>query len=108
MHDGLLKLIGNFKSLDDRCATAALLKKIKYEGAKVDGAATASAMFALARDLADSESKAAKKFQDEQIGVGPAGAGAVQNIGPDGMPLERFPRRKVLERLVDLLPDSRL
>jgi hypothetical protein len=102
VHDGLIKLIANSKSLDDRCATAALLKKIKYEGAKVDGAATANAIFALARDLADAESKTAKKFQDEQIGLGPGGVAGTGNIGFDGTVQERFPRRKVLDRLTDL------
>jgi hypothetical protein len=102
VHDGLIKLMGNFKSLDDRSATAAHLKKIKYDGAKVDGAATANAIFALARDLADSEAKAAKKLQNEQIGVAPVGGGGAQNIGLDGTVQERFPRRQVLDRLVDL------
>ena len=102
VHDGLIKLIANSKSLDERCATAALLKKIKYEGAKVDGAATANAMFALARDLAASESKAAKKFQDEQLGLGPGGGAGAGNIGFNGMVQETFPRRQVLDRLTDL------
>jgi hypothetical protein len=102
VHDGLIKLIANSKSLDERCATAALLKKIKYDGAKVDGAATANAIFALARDLADAESKAAKKFQDEQIGLGPGGGAGIGNISFDGTVQERFPRRQVLDRLTDL------
>jgi hypothetical protein len=102
VHDGLIKLIASFKSIDDRCATAALLKKINYEGAKVDGAATANTMFALARDLADSEAKAAKKFQDEQVGLVPGGGGGVGNIGFNGEVQEKFPRRQVLDRLTDL------
>jgi hypothetical protein len=102
VHDGLIKLIASFKSIDDRCSTAALLKKINYEGAKVDGAATANGMFALARDLADSEAKAAKKFQDEQLGLGPAAGGGIGNIGFGGQVQEQFPRRQVLDRLTDL------
>jgi hypothetical protein len=101
VHDGLINLIASFKSIDDRCATAALLRKINYEGAKVDAAATASAMFALARDLADSEAKAAKKFQDEQLGLGPGGGVGVGNIGFTGEVQEKFPRRQVLDRLTD-------
>jgi hypothetical protein len=102
VHDGLTNLIASLKSIDDRCATAALLKKINYKDAKVNGAAMASALFALARDLADAEAKAAKKIQDEGIGLGPGGGGGFDNIGLDGQPQERFPRRQVLDRLTDL------
>jgi hypothetical protein len=102
VHDGLINLIASFRAIDDRCATAALLKKINYAGAKVDPAATANTIFALSRDVADSESKAAKKFQDEQIGLGPGGTGAIGNIGLAGQEQEKFPRRQVLDRLTDL------
>jgi hypothetical protein len=102
VHDGLVKLVGSLRSLDDRCAAAALLAKIKYEGAKVDGAATANGLFALARDIAAAESKRAKELQDAAIGVG-GGVGGMQAIDPvTGAPAERFPRRQLLDRLLDL------
>jgi hypothetical protein len=105
IHNALLKLAADFRSLDDRCATAALLGKIKYEGAKVDGAATAEGLFALARDVAKAEAERVKKFHDEQIGVGGAPAARPEMFVPvDGTmtPPERFPRREVLTRLIDL------
>lgn len=105
IHDALVKLTGQFKSSDDRCAAAALLSHIKYEGAKIDNAATAASLFALCRAVATEESKRAKEFQEKEIGVG---GGAVpgaysQGYTPDGLaPPERFPRRPILARLTDL------
>jgi hypothetical protein len=104
VHDALVKLTGELKNMDDRCAAAALLAKIKYDGATVDGAATADALFALARDMAADESKRAKDFNEKQI----AGGGYVPGYSdgaylPDGIEQpEKFPRRRVLARLTDL------
>jgi hypothetical protein len=104
VHDGLLRLIAGLRSLDDRCAAAALLAKINYEGAKVDGPATANALFALARDVAAAEAKRAKEVQEAEVGLGPAiGVGRSQEYGmTEGAVQERFPRRQVLVRLIDL------
>jgi hypothetical protein len=104
VHDALVKLIGELKSTDDRCAAAALLGKIKYDGAKVDGAATANGMFALARDLATEEAKRAKDFNEKQITGGGYSPGSFDGgYLPEGVtPPERFPRRQVLARLTDL------
>jgi hypothetical protein len=103
VHDGIIKLIANLRSLDERCATAALLAKIKYDGAKIDAASTAEGLFALTRDLAADESKRAKEFQDAEIGVGGVAQGGAASFDPlTGTPEERFPRRQVLDRLADL------
>jgi hypothetical protein len=98
-------LIADFKSLDDRCATAALLSKIKYEGAKVDGAATAEQMLKLARDVAEAEVKRANEFEEAHVA---GGGGFVPGRGERFMlnnasgEQETFPRRHVLARLTDL------
>jgi hypothetical protein len=103
VHDALVGLIGDLRSLDDRCAAAALLAKIKYEGANVDGAASAEALFALARDVAADAKKQAEKSHEEIS----RGGGYVPDAGAiysaDGSTQqEKFPRRQILSRLVDL------
>jgi hypothetical protein len=102
VHDALVKLVGDLKSTDDRCSAAALLAKIKYEGATVDGAATADRLFTLARDLATEESKRASEFNEKQItgGFTPGYSDGYQLGGVT--PPEKFPRRQVLARLTDL------
>jgi hypothetical protein len=103
VHDALVGLIGELTSLDDRCSAAALLAQIKYDGAKVDGAATAEALFALARDVAaDGKKQAEKSHEAINRGGGYVpDAGAVYSS--DGTTQqEKFPRRKILSRLVDL------
>jgi hypothetical protein len=103
VHDALVKLIGDLRSLDDRCSAAALLSKIKYDGAKVDAAATANGLFALARDLAADESKRAKEFNEKQIATGGFTPGFSDGYSAGGVtPPEQFPRRRVLARLTDL------
>jgi hypothetical protein len=103
VHDAFVKLIGDFKSTDDRCAAAALLAKIKYEGAKVDGAATADRLFTLARDLATEESKRANEFNEKQIASGGFAPGYSDGFQATGItPPEKFPRRQILARLTDL------
>jgi hypothetical protein len=110
VHNALLKLIASSKSLDDRCEVAALLERIIYKDAKLDDAATAEPLFALARDLAAAEDKRAKEFQDRVSGTGGFG-GSRGRIGPgefspggvgvvEGQ--ETFPRRQVLARLWNL------
>ena len=107
VHDGIIKLVEKFKSLDDRAAAAALLAKIKYEGAKVDGAPAAEAVLKLARDMGEAESKRAEEFEE---GHAQGGSGAFMQGRGEFMPggitgeeeEERFPRRHVLARLTDL------
>jgi hypothetical protein len=105
VHDAILKLVAEFKNLDDRTAAAALLAKLKYEGAKLDGAATVEQLFALARDLGEAEAKRAEDFQEARLGgrsFGRAARGEMFNpSGPTGEK-ETFPRRHVLARFVDL------
>jgi hypothetical protein len=104
VHDALLKLVGDFRSLDDRTAAAALLAKMKYDEAKVDGAPAVEQMFKLARDVGAAEAKRAEDFQNTHPAVGGSfGPGRERSIG-FGMAGEQeaFPRRHVLARLVDL------
>lgn len=103
VHDALIELIGDFKSLDDRCASAALLEKLKYDGAKVDGAAAAEQTLKLASDVAKAERKRAEEFQEAGgSGFAPGrGERFMPNFG-SGEELETFPRAHVLARLTDL------
>jgi hypothetical protein len=55
IHDAFIKLIGGFKSLDDRTTMAGLLGQFKYEGAKIDAAAATEQLFKLARDVGAEE-----------------------------------------------------
>ena len=73
IHDALVKMIADSKSLDDRLATAALLAKIKYDGAKVDGPAATEKMLKLARDVAEAEAKRAEEFRDKRFTGGGGG-----------------------------------
>jgi hypothetical protein len=105
VHEALVKLIGDFKALDDRTATAALLARIKYEGAKLDGAAAVEQLFKLARDLGAAEAKRAEEFQNARLGstggFGPMRGEMFTPYSPSGEG-ETFPRRHVLARLIDL------
>jgi hypothetical protein len=107
IHDAIVKFIDRTRSLDDRCAAVALLDKLDYKAAKVDGPGTAEPLFKLARDLGDAEDKRAKKFED------PVAGGAVSfpvSVGPEMGPgfasmqpgQELFPRQHVLARLLNL------
>jgi hypothetical protein len=68
-------------SLDGRCQVAASLSSMKYEGATIDGKATADGLVQLATDVADDEAKLAKEFLDSQIAGGGYGG---QFGGPRG------------------------
>ncbi len=54
-------------SLDARCQVAALLDSMKLDGSGLDGKATADGLLDLAVRMANSESKAAKAFQDANL-----------------------------------------
>jgi hypothetical protein len=101
VHNALIKLAGDFKSLDDRCQAAALLGKLTYEGAKVDGAATATSLLKLAREVGADEGKRAEEFH-ETVGTSGAYASRSDLYGGSDEVEERFPRRHVLARLSDL------
>ena len=105
VHDALVELIAEFKSLDDRINTAALLENLNYKDVKIDGSATAEQVFKLARDLGAAEAKRAEDFQNTLIGgggsLGPARGEMFMSMGGSGQ-RETFPRRLVLARLVDL------
>ncbi len=106
VHDALVKLVGELRSLDDRTAAAALLSRINYEGAKVEGAAAVEQLFELARELGAAESKRAEDFQNARIG----GGAGFSPRGPRGGEFAfgaqaggaTYPRRQVLARLTDL------
>ena len=109
VHNALVKLIATSKSLDDRCEVAGLIDKLEYKDVKLEDAATADALFALARDVATAEDKRAQDFQNlASGGAMPIGAGMGRGRGefmPGGTvtePVETFPRRQVLARLTNL------
>jgi hypothetical protein len=66
-YDAVLRLVSNLKSLDDRCATAALLSRFNLEGARVDGDATGNALLSLARDVAAAELAQAVAFESQRL-----------------------------------------
>jgi hypothetical protein len=121
-HNALLKLVGDLKSMDDRCEAAGLLARIDYKQVKLEDPAASEPLLKLASDLATEEAKRAKDFQQEEIGQGGVGGGAIGRgaytpsrspyggeygggYGGTGDVLqeqERFPRRLVLARLTDL------
>ncbi len=107
IHNALVKLITTSKSLDDRCEVAGLLDKIEYKDVKLEDAATADALFALARDVAAAEDKRADDFQSQVSGgvsIGP-GMGRAEFMPGGGFGTERvetYPRRQVLTRLTNL------
>ncbi len=112
VHDALVKMISDSRSIDDRCATAALLAKIKYEGAKIDGPAATEKMLALARDVAAAEAKRAEDFRDRRFTGGGGGISMEREMYRGrsdeggsafvGEELDEYPRRHVLARLIGL------
>ena len=108
VHDAIVKLASTGKSIDDRCAAAALLERLEYKDVKLDDAGTSEPLFALARDLAAAEDKRAQDFQEQQVGGGPAlhPADSPVHVCEGGISgtevVETFPRRQALARLSDL------
>ena len=109
VHDAILKLVADLKSLDDRCAAAAMLNKLDYKEVKLEPATTTEPLFGLARDLGAAEAERAQKFQEERLaggGFAPSvrGEGGYYGggVGAYGEQQEQFPRRHVLARLMDL------
>jgi hypothetical protein len=104
IHDALIKLIGSFTLMDDRCETAALLARLNYEGAKIDTQAALDAMFQLAGDLAVEEVERAEDY--EMMRASGGGAFAFIQSATFGAPGEEefdpYPRSHVLVRLLQL------
>ncbi|MCI0332287.1 MAG: hypothetical protein L0228_03550 [Planctomycetes bacterium] len=103
-HDALIKLVNDFKNLDDRCSAAALLGKLKYEGAKIDAPATTAALFKLAHDLGVEELKRATDFEKSGSGGGGFVSPRAERFAAadPNSEYDPYPRRHVLARLVDL------
>jgi hypothetical protein len=96
-------------SLDVRCQVAALLAQMKYEGATVDGKATADALLQLAMEVGDDEAKEAKAFEEMQLqggGFGGGFGGAPRGKGRVRFDQEatewKYDARVLLSRLGDL------
>ena len=84
-----------------------MLEKITYKDVKLDDAATAEPLFALARDVATAEDKRAADFQNQYSGGGTGGYRAAADRSfhraADGEEQqETYPRRQVLARLKNL------
>lgn len=105
VHDGLAKMIADSKSIDDRCAAAALLGKLKYEGAKLDGTQGTAALFKLAHDVGVEEAKRAEDYEKMRAGGG-SGFGSMRSermmMSNQDSEYDPYPRRQVLARLVQL------
>jgi hypothetical protein len=114
VHDALVNLVANGRTLDDRCSAAALLDKLNYDGVKVDGAATSEKMLGLARDVAEAEAKRAEEYRDMRFAGGGMAIGMSMERGGYGMrgsrggpsfvgePQDDYPRREVLARFTSL------
>jgi hypothetical protein len=106
VHDSLIKLIANTKSLDDRCSAAGLLsafkdeKENKYDKTKVDGPATTKALFKLTSDLSAEELKRAQDFEKNPNVVSSSPLSVASN-DPDAQD-DGYPRRHVLARIKSL------
>ncbi len=107
IHNAIIQLAVTNKSLDDRCEAAALVEKLNYKDVKLDDAATAEPLFALARDIGAAEDQRAQDFQEH----GGSGTGAMPMRGPGGGPEaygaggadpNAFQRRITISRLWDL------
>jgi hypothetical protein len=101
IHDAIIKLVGELKTLDDRVEAAALLAKLKYDGAKIDADASSEALFQLARDVAAEESKRAEEYQLVRSG---GGGGTFPMPGADlgDEEYDPYPRNHVLARLMQI------
>jgi hypothetical protein len=103
VHDAIIKLVGSLKSFDDRCAAAALLAKLDYKDAKIDGPAATKALFKLAGELSADELKRALDFEKMQsLGGFTGGRGAMLESNDPNAQDDGFPREHVLARLHNL------
>jgi hypothetical protein len=105
VHETLLKLLADDKlSLDARCQVAALLEMLNYEGATIDGKATADRIIQLTLDVSKDEAKRAKDFVDMHL----TGGGFGFNRGPGRMRFnnpdepEDYDRQVLLMRFGDV------
>jgi len=101
-HLALMRMVGDDNlSLDNRCQAADLLRKLNYDGVKLDAKTTVDPLMQLAVDVADSEGKRAAKFQNRMID----GGGSSRSRGPRGSVRgedEKYDRRSLLSKLIDL------
>jgi hypothetical protein len=75
-HIALMKFLADpSMTLDTRGRVAALFASIKYDGASIDGKATADGMLNFAKEVADAEAKRAQEFQEKQVATGGGGGG---------------------------------
>jgi len=107
IHNAIIQLTATNKALDDRCEAAALVEKLNYKDVKLDDAATAEPLFALARDIGASEDQRAQDFQEHGGAGGAAimpsrGGGGPEAYGNSGADPNAFQRRITLSRLWDL------
>ncbi len=119
----LLQLTNKLPALDDRCEAAALLARLNYEGAKLDGAATTGQVLQLAMDVGAAELAHSREFDDMQtngFGMGgreraysggrpPAAGGRSYYGGRNDFrtssptdPSQAFPRRPLAAHLLGL------
>jgi hypothetical protein len=110
VHTTLLKMLSGEGEpklpLDARCQIGALLGLIDYQGATVDGKATAAAVLKLVDDVVANEVKTAKEFEEAHLGSGLGGVGRRRGrgrirMGEFGAEIE-YERRTLLARLTDL------
>lgn len=110
VHATLLKMIAGETepklTLDSRCQIGALLRLIDYQGATIDGKATADAVLKLVDDVVADELKTARDFEEAHLGPGLGGFGGRRNrarvrVSQFGDEIQ-YERRVLLARLTDL------
>lgn len=90
-------------TLDGRCQAASLLGLLNYQGAKVDGAATAAGVLQLVNDVVTAEGKEAQGFEQLHLGgfnEGPPPMGRA-TLDPETRE-PKYERRTLLARLSDV------
>jgi hypothetical protein len=105
VHNALLQLVSTFKAIEDRCEAAAMLAKLKYDGAQIDGAATAAQLLRLASDVGQSELARAVEFEDRQLAGGIGGRPILDRRQEPAAPKadeDKYPRRLLLTHLSQL------
>jgi hypothetical protein len=112
VYNALLQLVVSLSSLDDRCEAAELLSKLTLEGAKVDGAATATQLLKLAVAVSEAELAKALEFEEKQFSGGmssrtgrmdpSSGRSGTRGSGFGMDPKDLYPRRPLVAHLLGL------
>lgn len=107
VYNAILQLTANLPSLDDRCEAAAMLGMLSFDGATIDGTATAKQMLQLASDVGDAELARALEYENRRLigsmGVVSRSRGSGRSSSTGSADTQdKYPRRPLLARLTNL------